>query len=118
MKGTLARWVCLSLTGCTLMTACHHTIKPSPLDRDCFSSCVANMSQCHLACKAANEECMGNAEYVAAIRVLSLKRYRINSTAKIHDVINTKPCQTNCGCITSRSMCQQLCLGKTTVPAR
>jgi|GEM_PF-1759898 len=121
MKGTLARWACLSAAGFVLITGCHHQVKPvaaSQLDTDCFSTCVAEMSQCHLACKAANEECMGNARYVAAIKVLSLKRYRINATATIKDVINTKPCQTDCGCIKSRSMCQQLCLGKATAPVQ
>ncbi len=118
MKGTLARWACLSAAGFVLITGCHHVKPRQLLDTDCFSACVAEMSQCHLACKAANEECMGNARYVAAIKVLSLKRYRINATAKIKDVLNTKPCQTDCGCIKSRSMCQQLCLGKATVPVR
>lgn len=117
MKGTLARWACLSAAGLALITGCHHA-KPSQLNTDCFSACVAEMSQCHLACKAANEECMGNARYVAAIKVMSLKRYRINTTAKIKDLIDTTPCKTDCGCIKSRKMCQDLCHGNVRASVR
>ncbi len=107
---TLIRWSATAALAATIITAC--SSKPQVIPKEpkepCFTTCMSHMKRCQALCSEANEECAGNAKYIADLKASHVHAIQKTSTS-VNKYLHIGQCNSNCGCVPSKKVCYDLC---------